>query len=1178
MQDVLVGSTRRRGRAAGMLAVAALLAAGLVVSSAEPAAAAPGPAPIEQRNAQTVTADPLPTVQIDSGVVWAQVINGSTVYAGGSFSNARPAGAAPGTNLFARNNILAYNITTGVATSFAPNINGTVKSLALSPDGSRLYVGGQFTQVNGQSRFNVAAFSTSTGALLDTFRPAIGGSFVNAIVATNSAVYFGGSIGAAGGATRRNLAAASPTNGAILGWAPVADHHVDAMVLAPAGDKVIIGGRFGSVNGASARGLAALSLTDGALLPWAVTSVVKNTSIGASEGRGAGIWGLTTDSNGAVYGTGWVYGGVSLGNLEGIFSADGGSGAVRWIADCHGDHYGVYSDGTNVYSTGHEHDCQTAGGMPQLSGKPGNMKNATVYTAATKGTLTRSPYVGGTYTNWSGYPAPAAVNWYPDWSTGSFTGQGQAGWTVTGNGAYVVVGGEFPAVNNQRFQGLVRFARSPSTGKRQGPRLSGATWTPTARSATAGTARVQIPANWDRDDLNLTYELWAQGGAAPLATKSVKSTYWYTPTITFAADGIPAGSSRTYRVVARDGDGNAATSADVTVSVNGTSTSSYADVVLDDGATTYWRLGGASGLTDQAGGVNATPFGGVGTTSDDALASEANGSATFNGTSTGLARSSAGQPLEESFAVELWFKTSTSSGGKLVGYGNAGSGASTNYDRHLYMRNDGTLVFGVNPQVQRTISTPAAYRDNQWHHAVAQLDPWAGIQLYVDGTLVASEPSATAAQLYTGMWRLGGDNLASWPNRPSSDYFNGQLDEFAVYPKALTASQISAHYAIGRGQSAPTASFTTSGSNLAWSFNGSGSSAPSGRTITSYAWNFGDGSTGSGVNASRTYANPGTYTVTLTVTDSAGMTASTTRTVNATATHQAPVAVINAAVSGLTASFSGTGSTASGGATITGYSWNFGDGTTSTQASPTKTYAAAGTYTVTLTVTDSMGATSAPATRSVTVTAQAFVARDDFERSVASGWGTATVGGAWTTNNNALFSVSGGVGRMSMSAGQTRSAALSGLSVQNQDARLLLSTDKVADGGGLHFNYQVHKTTAGEYRLKLRISATGVVTVSIAKLVGTTETLVANKVLTGYTYTAGGKLQLRLQSTTAGGSTTLNANVWADGSQEPASWFLTATDAQAELQGAGQIGVLSYLSGTATNAPVGVTVDNLEVR
>ena len=229
-------------------------------------------------------------------------------------------------------------------------------------------------------------------------------------------------------------------------------------------------------------------------------------------------------------------------------------------------------------------------------------------------------------------------------------------------------------------------------------------------------------------------------------------------------------------------------------------------------------------------------------------------------------------------------------------------------------------------------------------------------------------------------------------------------------------------------------------------------------------------------------------------------------------------------------------------------------------------------------MTDSTGATSAPATRSVTVAAQAFVAQDHFERSVASGWGTAPVGGAWTTNNAAAFSVSGGVGRMAMGAGQTRSAVLSGVSAQNVDARLLLSTDKVANGGGLHFNYQVHKTTAGEYRLKLRISSAGVVTVSIHKLVGTTETLARRRTLAGYTHTAGGKLQLRFQAVTTGGSTTLNAKVWPDGTAEPGSWLTTVADAQAELQGAGQVGVLSYLSSTATNAPVVVTVDNVEVR
>ncbi len=71
----------------------------------------------------------------------------------------------------------------------------------------------------------------------------------------------------------------------------------------------------------------------------------------------------------------------------------------------------------------------------------------------------------------------------------------------------------------------------------------------------------------------------------------------------------------------------------------------------------------------------------------------------------------------------------------------------------------------------------------------------------------------------------------------------------------------------------PVASFTATTSGLTASFNASGSSDSDG-SIASYAWNFGDGATGSGVTQSHTYAAMGTYNVTLTVTDNGGLTAS----------------------------------------------------------------------------------------------------------------------------------------------------------------------------------------------------------------------------------------------------------------------------------------------------------------
>ncbi|MBW6499070.1 MAG: S8 family serine peptidase [Bacteroidales bacterium] len=81
---------------------------------------------------------------------------------------------------------------------------------------------------------------------------------------------------------------------------------------------------------------------------------------------------------------------------------------------------------------------------------------------------------------------------------------------------------------------------------------------------------------------------------------------------------------------------------------------------------------------------------------------------------------------------------------------------------------------------------------------------------------------------------------------------------------------------------APTASFTYTTNDLTASFNASGSSDSDG-TIVSYAWNFGDGSTGSGVTVSHTYANAGTFNVSLTVTDDDGATGTKSQSVTVTA-------------------------------------------------------------------------------------------------------------------------------------------------------------------------------------------------------------------------------------------------------------------------------------------------------
>lgn len=1241
-------------RATVGVATSALVATMLVMGGGSAASAdlLPGVSPIEQRNDAMVTADGLPTVQIDSGIVWAQAMNGNVVYAGGSFSQTRPAGAAPGTNLTARSNLLAYDVTNGQLLPFAPQINGTVKSLAVSPDGRTLYVGGSFNKVGTTTRFNVAAFDTATGELSATFKPAIGGSYVNAIVATSSAVYFGGLIGAAGGQPRTNFAAANVA-GQVLGWAPTSDLQVDSMVLAPDGGRLIAAGRFARINGVTQRGLAALDMNNGALLPWDITSIVRN---GRNDGTGnsgkAGIWALTADDTN-VYGTGWVYADVNTGNLEGLFAAESATGDEVWIADCHGDHYGVFSDGTNVYSTGHEHECTTAGGLPQGSG---TMRNATVYTAAAKGTLTRSPFVNNIYADWSGHPAPAAVNWFPDWFTGTASGMGQAAWTVTGNDEYVVFGGEFIGVNNQTQQGLVRFARSPQSGARQGPMVSGAAWTPTGRSLLGGTADVVVPANWDRDDLNLTYQLIEEGTTQPVATTQMSSTFWNKPDVRLRAQGLAPGSSHTYRVKAVDGNGNSALSAPVAVTVTSEIPSAYANTVLAAEPQMYWRFNQPDPKLDWAGSTSLTTRSGYSANSDSAISGES-GSAAFNGGSSGYAVTSKSVAASSEYSLEFWFKAAPGSSGKLMGYGNSNNASSSSYDRHVYLTSKGRLYYGNYPGEVKTVSTPSgtSYANNAWHHVVATQGS-DGMALYVDGVLAASDPATSGAQAYAGYWRIGGDNLSGWPDAPSNAYVTARMDEVAVYARVLSPQEVSQHFAIGTGMQPPAAAFTVDGTGFDRAFDAS-STTSTGGTPT-YGWNFGDGTPdATGVTAQHTYAEPGTYTVTLTVTDTVGISDVATQVVVIAEPHVAPMAAIVHSANGLTATFDASGSTATGGATVTGFAWTFGDGHTSTEAAPTHRYdlpgeyavslivtdslgsasvaattqvvishaapqaefdvdgigliaqvdasastasddatltyewnwgdgtavasgveaeheyADAGTYVITLTVVDSLGST-ATTTREITVSGN--LVEDDFGRTVQSGWGTADIGGAWS---GALgLSVGDGVGKLTVNKSQTRRATLPGVAVEDFDARVSLSMDKIANGGGLHMNVIGRLTDAGDYRIKLRTSASGVVSVNIAQTLASAETLLAARNLSGVTLSGGDVLNVRFKAASQGAATSLSAKVWVAGTSEPSDWLVSAVSSTPALQEPGALSIASYGTGTISNGPIVVSVDDLVVQ
>jgi PKD repeat protein len=946
-----------------LLALPATLALLLAALVAQPERASADTAPAAS-TAATVSSDALPTVQTD-GVVWTQLIVGNTVYVGGDFTTATPAGQTTGGVV--RTDILAYDLTSGaLIDSFAPTMNGQVRGLAASTDGKTIYAVGSFTQVGRYNRYRIVALNAATGAVVPGFGPKADAA-ATAVAVSGSTVYIGGAFTSINSSQRSRAAAVDATTGALLPWAPVAaNNYVRAIVVAPDASKVVLAGNFTSLNGSTrpGSGLGAVDPVTGASVQWDVAKTLYDS------GTKSSFMSLASDGTN-VYGVGYVFGSTADGNLEGTFSARWSDGAITWIEDCHGDTYSVAPYGDAIYTASHAHYCSNVpGGFPQENTNSTNAtkQRALAFSKSATGTLAPNTYgSSSTYANFGGQPAPSLLAWYPDLAAGTYTGQGQAAWSVAAGNGYVLYGGEFPTVNGQTQSGLVRFATSAAAPDKDGPRISGANWVPSAVSTAPGTVKLTWQTNWDRDNAQLTYTVYkvsAAGNATAVYTTSAASHGWWDrPQLSFTDTGLTAGTTQTYKVRASDPFGNTVTSATVTSSASGSG--AYANAVLADGASDYWRLGETAGdrAYDWTGKDDLVVGAGVAPSTAGAI-SDGTGSSTFSGAATAFGVTTNQIAAPNTFSIEAWFRTTTTKGGKIVGFGNAQSGNSSTYDRAVYMDATGKVNFGVSNGGKQVLTSRTALNDGRWHQVVASLGA-GGTRLSIDGALVASKATVTSGQAYAGWWRVGGDS--SWSGAAD---FTGDIDDVSIATSALTDTQVATHYGLGTGtitaNQAPTAAFTASTDLLAASFNGSGSADADG-SVRSYAWAFGDGTSGTGASTTHTYAASGTYTATLVVTDDKGASSSTSKQVVVKAANVAPTAAFTTSASGLAVDFDGSGSKDSDG-TVASYAWSFGDGASGTGARTTHAYTAPGSYTAQLTVTDDSGATGV---QTSTVTVQA---------------------------------------------------------------------------------------------------------------------------------------------------------------------------------------------------------------
>ncbi len=191
---------------------------------------------------------------------------GKHVYLGGDFTSmANHSGKS-----VVRNHIAAVT-PGGNLLPFNPNINGRVYALASSPNGKYLYVGGQFSSVNGVARHNVAAFVVKTGRLATRIGDLRINGQVRAIAATPSGLYLGGSFGSVSGKSRGKLAKLYLSKGhfKLASWTPSANGSVRDVVVDRRGGRVFAAGEFTSVNGSKAPYLAGVTRKHGKLTKWA---------------------------------------------------------------------------------------------------------------------------------------------------------------------------------------------------------------------------------------------------------------------------------------------------------------------------------------------------------------------------------------------------------------------------------------------------------------------------------------------------------------------------------------------------------------------------------------------------------------------------------------------------------------------------------------------------------------------------------------------------------------------------------------------------------------------------------------------------------------------------------------------------------------------------------------------
>ncbi len=339
-----------------------------------------------------------------------------------------------------------------------------------------------------------------------------------------------------------------------------------------------------------------------------------------------------------------------------------------------------------------------------------------------------------------------------------------------------------------------------------------------------------------------------------------------------------------------------------------------------------------------------------------------------------LSASVTAQPTSGTAPLKVSFTGSASGGVAPYNYswsfgdGSTGSGTSVTHTYASVGNYSATLTVTDSSGTKATKSTPISVVASLPPLPVtASAQPSSG-SAPLAVTLTATPSGGTSP--YTATWQFGDGSSGSGLTATHTYSVAGSYRASVTVTDATgRIGTTTAYVNVTGGASAPLSVVATT--------NASGGSAP--LPITAYAsiqggsgiystvsWTFGDGSTGTGSTVTHTFTTPGTFTLNVTVTDSAGHTAKNSTTV--TVAGAAPLTLLvslNATSGDAPFMVNASASVFGGNSHFSQVHWSWGDGTTSTGTAVNHTYpvSSVGTFTVTATVSDTAGASASNSTQ-----------------------------------------------------------------------------------------------------------------------------------------------------------------------------------------------------------------------